>query len=293
MLYRLSYAPPNHCPNQALLIQLLQTQDSKDPGAQPCLKRALLYQLSYGHGITILTESQELTGIPHNPRFLLRKCWCFSWPIRRHPAQVFDSSQLVSGCDMCVSHRHLDRLMPQQFGQHANVDTGHHQAARERMPQAVPSNEAEARLTNCRVKPVLVALQRLPLHINKNSTLPTGPREQLLKCRQRDRVQRFNGMCRVFRFLLLGIVISLRTRSTLLQIKPYCLLGLIPVCRAISNSGIFAGWLARITALKQITELRNKGYTFVQIAEELSRHGIEVEESTLRLYRKGGRLGKL
>jgi hypothetical protein len=41
---------------------------------------------------------------------------------------------------------------------------------------------------------------------------------------------------------------------------------------------------------KQITELRNKGYTFVQIAEELSRHGIEVKESTLRLYRKGGKL---
>jgi len=41
---------------------------------------------------------------------------------------------------------------------------------------------------------------------------------------------------------------------------------------------------------KQITELRNKGYTFVQIAEELSRNGIEVKESTLRLYRKGGKL---
>jgi len=40
---------------------------------------------------------------------------------------------------------------------------------------------------------------------------------------------------------------------------------------------------------KQITELRNKGYTFIQIAEELSRHGIEVKESTLRLYRKGGK----
>ena len=40
---------------------------------------------------------------------------------------------------------------------------------------------------------------------------------------------------------------------------------------------------------KQISELRNKGYTFVQIAEELSRHGIEVKESTLRLYRKGGK----
>ena len=40
---------------------------------------------------------------------------------------------------------------------------------------------------------------------------------------------------------------------------------------------------------KQITELRNKGYTFVQIAEELSRNGIEVKESTLRLYRKGGK----
>jgi len=41
---------------------------------------------------------------------------------------------------------------------------------------------------------------------------------------------------------------------------------------------------------KQITKLRNKGYTFVQIAEELSRNGIEVKESTLRLYRKGGKL---
>jgi len=40
---------------------------------------------------------------------------------------------------------------------------------------------------------------------------------------------------------------------------------------------------------KQITDLRNKGYTFVQIAEELSRNGIEMKESTLRLYRKGGK----
>ena len=37
---------------------------------------------------------------------------------------------------------------------------------------------------------MLVALQRLPLHTNKNSALPTGTGEQLLKCRQRDRVQR-------------------------------------------------------------------------------------------------------
>jgi hypothetical protein len=58
------------------------------------------------------------------------------------------------------------------------------------MPQAVPSEEADASLAECRIKPVLVALQRLPLHTNKNSALPTGTGEQLLKCRQRDRVQR-------------------------------------------------------------------------------------------------------
>ena len=39
---------------------------------------------------------------------------------------------------------------------------------------------------------------------------------------------------------------------------------------------------------KQITELRGKGYSLMQIAEELSKQGIEVKESTLRLYRKGG-----
>jgi hypothetical protein len=39
---------------------------------------------------------------------------------------------------------------------------------------------------------------------------------------------------------------------------------------------------------KQITELRSKGYSLVQIAEELSKQGIEVKESTLRLYRKPG-----
>ena len=170
---------------------------------------------------------------------LLGASFGVSWRIRLPThCQLFDSSQLVSGCEMCVSHRHLVRLMTHQFGHCAKVDAGHHQATRERMPQAVPSKEGNARLANCRVKPVLVALQRLPLHINKNSPLPTGAREQLLKCRQ---CVEFNGMCRVFPFLLLGIVISLRTRSTLLQIKPYCSLGLIPVCRAISNSGIWAG----------------------------------------------------
>jgi hypothetical protein len=49
------------------------------------------------------------------------------------------------------------------------------------MPQAVPSKEADASLAECRIKPVLVVLQRLPLHINKNWALPTGTREQLLK----------------------------------------------------------------------------------------------------------------
>jgi hypothetical protein len=73
---------------------------------------------------------------------------------------------------MCVSHRHLDRLMPHQFRYRAKIHTGHHQAARERMPQAVPGKEADASLAKCRVKPVLVALQLLPLHINKNSALP-------------------------------------------------------------------------------------------------------------------------
>ena len=43
---------------------------------------------------------------------------------------------------------------------------------------------------------------------------------------------------------------------------------------------------------KQITDLRGKGYSLVQIAEELSKQGIEVKESTLRLYRKGGRSQK-
>jgi hypothetical protein len=70
---------------------------------------------------------------------------------------------------MCVSHRHLDRLMTHQFSYR---------------------EEADANLAECRIKPVLVALQRLPLHINKNSALPTGTGKQLLKCRQRDRVQR-------------------------------------------------------------------------------------------------------
>ncbi len=84
----------------------------------------------------------------------------------------------------------LDRLVTHQFSHCAKFDAGHHQAARKCVPQAVPSEEADARLANCRVKPVLVALQRLPLHINKTSPLPTGAREQILKCRQRDRVQR-------------------------------------------------------------------------------------------------------
>ena len=56
--------------------------------------------------------------------------------------------------------------------------------------QVVPSEEVDARLAHCRLEPVLVALQRLPLHINKNSPLPTVAHRQLLKCRLRDRVQR-------------------------------------------------------------------------------------------------------
>ena len=56
--------------------------------------------------------------------------------------------------------------------------------------QVVPSEEVDARLAHCRLEPVLVALQRLPLHINKNSPLPTVAHRQLLKCRLGNRVQR-------------------------------------------------------------------------------------------------------
>jgi len=90
---------------------------------------------------------------------------------------------------MCVSHRHLDRLVTHRFCYRAKIHTGHHQAARERMPQAVPGKEADASLAKCRVKPVLVAFSDSPCILTKTRPLPTGTREQLLKCRQPDRVQ--------------------------------------------------------------------------------------------------------
>ena len=93
-------------------------------------------------------------------------------------------------CEMCVSHRHLDRLITHQFSHCAKVDAGHHQAARKCVPQAVPSEEADARLANCRVEPVFVALQRPPCILTKTRPLPTGACEQILKCRLRNRVQR-------------------------------------------------------------------------------------------------------
>ncbi len=58
---------------------------------------------------------------------------------------------------------HLDRLMTHQFSYRAKIHTGHHQAARERMPQAVPSKEADASLAKCRVKPVLGNPSAAPL----------------------------------------------------------------------------------------------------------------------------------
>jgi hypothetical protein len=73
---------------------------------------------------------------------------------------------------MCVSHRHLNRLVTHQFGYRAKVNAGHHQTACECVPQAVPSEEADAGLAHCRVKPVFVALQRLPCILTKTRPCP-------------------------------------------------------------------------------------------------------------------------
>src|SRR5271165_5644027 len=44
-------------------------------------------------------------------------------------------------------------------------------------------------------------------------------------------------MCRALPFLLLGTVMILCCKSTRSQLRPYCSLGLMPLLRAISNSG--------------------------------------------------------
>jgi hypothetical protein len=85
----------------------------------------LLYQLSYAPTfVSIWQKRRELAGFPYTPD----SCSKVLVSVGRS-SQPFDSGQFVSGRQMCVSHRHLDRLLTHQFSYRAKIHTGHRQAA--------------------------------------------------------------------------------------------------------------------------------------------------------------------
>jgi hypothetical protein len=75
---------------------------------------------------------------------------------------------LVSRSKMCVTHRHLNRLVPHQFSYRPQIDACHHKPARKRVTQTIPGEVPDSRFTHCRIEPMLVTLQWLPMYVNKN-----------------------------------------------------------------------------------------------------------------------------
>jgi hypothetical protein len=52
-----------------------------------------------------------------------------------------------------VSHRHREGLISEQFCDSAKIGASHHQSARERVPQAVPSKVFDLGFFNCDLEP--------------------------------------------------------------------------------------------------------------------------------------------
>jgi hypothetical protein len=118
--------------------------------------------------------------------------------------------------------------MAQQFGD--GLSPSHHEPWGERMPETVPSEVAQTRLGHGILKPMLVTLQRLSMHVNKNSTFASGSPKQLIEGRACQGVEWDVALIPFLRF---GNVTSFRTRSTLSHVRPDCSLGLMPGCNAI------------------------------------------------------------
>src|SRR5215469_1639853 len=91
---------------------------------------------------------------------------------------------------MSVPLRHLNRLVSHQLCNRQEIDSRHRKSAGERMAQTVPRKVYQASFLNCRLKPMLVAMQLLPFDVNKNGTFAVQRSlPQHLESCERDRVQ--------------------------------------------------------------------------------------------------------
>ncbi len=135
-----------------------------------------------------------------------------------------------------ISHGHLNCLMAHQVGYGSKVYARHREPRRKTMSEAIPSEILNARFGDCRLEPMLVLGERLSVDIQE---YPARALERaLLQNLEGSQGNGIQGNVSRLPVLVFKRVMNLRTRSTRSHIRPYCSEGRIPVCRAISNSGM-------------------------------------------------------
>jgi hypothetical protein len=111
-------------------------------------------------------------------------------------SSLYERIEFSDGCphvvlgQVGVSHRHLDRLVAQQFCHCPQRNTAHNQPTSEGVAQVVPREVFDSRFANCIFKPMARAKQGLSVpRAGKDRTLAAGPLVQFPECSQSCAIQ--------------------------------------------------------------------------------------------------------
>jgi len=99
--------------------------------------------------------------------------------------ESFNRRKVVLWGEVSIPHRHLDGLVPHQFGHGANINPCHYQAACKRMPQAIPSEISQARFSHCPIEPMFVALELYTFQVHEYRGTARRTLGQYLECSYR------------------------------------------------------------------------------------------------------------
>ena len=86
-----------------------------------------------------------------------------TWALRWHLAPALHGGQLMLRCEVRIPDRHLQRLVPEQLLHGSQINPGHHESARKRVPEAVPREIGHLRFRNRGLKPVPRPEESLPV----------------------------------------------------------------------------------------------------------------------------------
>jgi len=103
--------------------------------------------------------------------------------------------EALNGALMAVSHRHLDRLVPHELRDGAQINPGHHKFTGEGMPVAMPCVIFQLRRFDGRLEPITRATQFAAVRVQENETATgsapvLGLNLELVEGSDCDRVQR-------------------------------------------------------------------------------------------------------